>query len=176
MLRLKQNKAYGIDKEIIKLNERMHEQIINFVNTNNYDAFYRCHENNTPDSDELIIEAFDSDNNNYVDVMTNSQKALISYFVKGQQSTTDDGYNFANNTLLFFVANLKAMNMTDEELQSKIVTIINNLHSVTGVTISGLNVGEQILEGYKYKRKYNNMDPYHIFNIELEVFYNLNKC
>jgi len=179
MLKYPVKNKYGIDIEISKIAVKMHQQLLTRIDTNDYDAYYRCFYNPTGD-DSIKVEAYDYENDIYVDILTDISKDLSIFFTVADDASTGNGITFTKGCELYVIANLDNIyaneGRADQRIQSDVVQVLNNIATIAGMEITGIEEGETIFDGLAYIKKYNNMQPYHVFKVNLDISYELLKC
>jgi hypothetical protein len=175
----------GLDNAIQKLQTHLHTQLMSKwgldVNDATQNALYQCYGRcyrNKRDSG-YVAEIFVG-GKDYKDAYWNDNLNAISFFGDSGKVEYDKGMGKANVHLVFFV-NLAKIKPTishraDEEVRLDVVSAIGT--NSFGFHLLGYETGiENVLREYPVSRDaLKDMQPVHMFRINLQALYKNNNC
>lgn len=165
----------GVDCIINSLNESIYESLKE-SGWENYDAYHRCYK--TPiNSSEYIPEAFtevsNKRNGEYQDVLM--QTGLnTSFFITGNTTTPISGLYMMPISIIFQV-NCEELyfnvvsHRADEEARNDAIVAVQNSSFGNDITAIHQDINQVYAEFSKESIKFDDMNPYHVFRIDLNV-------
>lgn len=161
----------GIDSEIQKIQTYLFEKL-NWGDIDVYGRVYR----NPSEQKGLKLEAYIG-NNEYKDVLTDDTKNANIFFIEDDVHNTKEGILFKNKLKIVFMVNLKkASNNTahraDMEIEIEAIKLVRKQNFSIEKLEKGVKsaLGEFDTEGIKL----NDMQPYHVFSVTVELPYYIN--
>lgn len=141
----------------------------------NYESYARAYKNET--NENLMYEVFTSDND-YKEVLIDDRFNATSFFITEDVSTYSERYN--TTVSVIFQLNLKdlypsILHRPDEEAHNDVLLILqdNPKFDIENITKGIRNVYSEI--GYG-ANKFDDLNPYHVFKIDLNVYYEQKCC
>lgn len=170
---ISKNNPVGIDLVI----DRLQNLIYNNVSWVNYESYSRAYKNET--NGNLIWEVF-TGGVDYKDVLFDDKFSATSFFIVDDNATFN-GEKWTTNVGIIFQIDTKELyplisHRADEEAHNEILNILQyNVYeySVTSLVKGIRNVYTEI--GYG-ANKFEDLEPYHVFRVNLEVDYTQDCC
>ena len=158
----------GIDYPIQELQQLFIDELWTVANCDYFHRVFR----NTRDG-KLIPEVFIG-GNSYNEVKFNDRKDVISWFDVSDETNSYDGGQVSQNVGVFFAVNVKKLypTLTHRAVEEAHGDVLNLLR---GYDISGIVTGERAYGDYDISNLKNyNMQPWHVFRINIVLNYGIN--
>lgn len=175
-----ENSIIGIDAVIQKVQVDLYDQLINLWVGKSIDGYGRAYKNYL--NGGYVPEHYVS-GQGYQDVLLNDNVDGHFAFLVSDSSTTDDDFVYVNQTKVVFSLNLKNIypesgEYEDERAHRDTISILREI-SKSKFNITGFQTEvESVYAGYDIKMEtLNNLYPYHIFAVNVDLKFNINdKC
>lgn len=155
----------GIDKRI----DRIQHLLFNGLDWTNYDSYHRVYLNET--GDEKAFEFYLSENE-YKDVLYDDRKSATSFFTTKENSNKNG--TWSNEISIIFQLNLAELypligHRADEEAHRDVINVLEkNGFDITSKEVGIRNVYSDM--GYG-KGKFEDLEPFHVFKININLEY-----
>lgn len=176
---IQRDNNYGVDVPIDRFQFDLYQSLsTEFGNWDSYPRVYK-NERKKDNTDYITAEHAIDNQFDYLSVLYNDNKDMVSFFFKDNESSID--YVIGKTTVSFIVqCDLNKIyptetNRADERLKRDILTEISRQPYFNVIrTIDG--VESVYREFRKDELMYSNISPRHIVRFDIEVDYNYNCC
>ncbi len=168
----------GIDAAVLKTQEKLYELLSNRWKGKAIEGFGRVH---TVDD---CPKWFNTKSGDYDDVYLNDKVDANFSFITNPVSDTEDGYAFENSAKVVVITNLESLfndgdGRQDERAHRDVIESLRVVQRLGWINITGIQTTiEEVFRGYNQDMiKFDDMQPYHIFAVAFDLFYNVkDKC
>lgn len=168
----------GIDEVIEKVKNDIYDNLVDLWG-GEIDAYGRVYKN-INSSNQFKPEAFYGEGE-YKEVFLNDEVSCTFFFLEGDKDTTEDEILFVSDVKVIFMVNLKEIypnnkGREDERARAVAVDVLRDF-TFHGYTIKGIQKGlKNVFLGLDISQmKYQDIQPYHCFSIEIDLEYYLTK-